>query len=71
MEIKLVLVLKGHIRVGVMEAILVVLGSHKSKELKMKKKNMYIILSKIYGYGLGLMFLVRLSIWFNLVLKST
>ena len=71
MEIKLVLVLKGHIQVGVMEAILVVLENHKSKELKMRRNNMSIILLKIYGYGLGLMFLVRLSIWFNLVLKST
>ena len=71
MVTKLVLVLKGHIQVEVMEAILVVLGNHKSKELKMRRKNMYTTLSKIYGFGLGLMFLVRLSIWFNLVLKST
>ena len=31
--------LKGHIQVEVMEAISVVLENHKSKELKMRRKN--------------------------------
>ena len=59
---KLALVLRGRIRVEVMEAILAVLGSRKNRELKMRRKNMSTILSKICGFGLGSMFLVRLSI---------